>query len=110
MLKLLLEAGAQADVQDVTGASPLHRAAAVNQVACVKLLVAAGASLELKTKVGETPLLSAAASSAEQAVVALVAAGADASATDADGRTVRSLLPKLSGVLSSLAAGEDIEI
>jgi ankyrin repeat protein len=55
-LELLLEAGADPNVQAPDGSTPLHQAVQARQVAMIRALVAAGASLEATNKDNLTPL------------------------------------------------------
>lgn len=52
----LLENGAQVNVQDIEGATPLHHACAVGSVDVCKMLIKYGAWIEAKDNEGETPL------------------------------------------------------
>jgi ankyrin repeat protein len=85
-VKLLLAAGAPANVQNTSGATPLLLAAP--SAAKVKLLLAAGADPKLATKRGRTPLMIAAGSSGGiESAKLLLSAGAPVSAADDGGDT-----------------------
>ena len=57
MVQVLLAAGAELEVRDKDGVTPLHRAAARHESsAVVQVLLAAGAELEVRDKDGNTPL------------------------------------------------------
>jgi hypothetical protein len=51
----LLEAGAEANIQDKNGAAPLHRAVRTRCAAAVRCLLQAGADPTLRNKSGSTP-------------------------------------------------------
>lgn len=55
-VKLLLERGANANVQDDFGRAPLHLATERSLTQIISILTEAGADAELKTKDGKTPL------------------------------------------------------
>jgi hypothetical protein len=54
-LRCLLEEGARIDVQDMNGATPLHRAVRTRCAAAVKLLLESGANASMKNHPGSTP-------------------------------------------------------
>src|SRR6185369_4107699 len=54
-IKCLLENGADIHLQDMNGATPLHRAVRTRCAAAVKFLLAAGADPTMKNKPGSTP-------------------------------------------------------
>jgi hypothetical protein len=54
-LRCLLDAGADINVQDKNGATPLHRAVRTRCAAAVQFLLKAGAAATLKNKPGSTP-------------------------------------------------------
>jgi len=56
LVRLLLEGGADPNVDQAGGWTPLHQAAAHGREECAKLLVAHGASLTAKSDDGRTPL------------------------------------------------------
>lgn len=57
-VKLLIDAGAKVDAQDVRGITPLVLAIATDRpdIGVIKLLLAKGADKNLKSKIGETPV------------------------------------------------------
>ncbi|KAI0428831.1 hypothetical protein F5Y09DRAFT_275147 [Xylaria sp. FL1042] len=83
IVKLLLEAGANTELQDDFGQTPLSWAAEKGHEAIVKLLLAAGANTELQGRYGRTPLSWAAEKGHEAIVKLLLAAGAN---TELQGR------------------------
>jgi serine/threonine-protein phosphatase 6 regulatory ankyrin repeat subunit B len=74
---LLLDAGADPNMRDGRGGSPLYWAAATGQAAVVELLLARGADIHLATRSGETPLVVAAQNGHERVVQALLEHGAN---------------------------------
>src|SRR6185369_1588044 len=54
-IRCLLDHGADIHLQDMNGATPLHRAVRTRCVAAVKFLLAAGADPTMKNKPGSTP-------------------------------------------------------
>ncbi len=84
-LPVLLGAGANIDVQDDNGMTPLHIAAERGDPRLVKLLLDAGADIEKNEKHGMTPLLKAASKGTAETVQAFIDAGADLTARDNGG-------------------------
>jgi ankyrin repeat protein len=89
MLKLLLKRGAQPDLCDAEGSTPLHRAAEFGPYAVlIPVLVKAGASLEiLDTKYSATPLQTAVVMKNPAGAEALLAAGAKPDTAGRNGAT-----------------------
>ncbi len=89
VIKLLLEAGADPKARDdLTGWTPLHRAAANNNSAVITVLLKAGADPNALDEDNDTPLHMAAESNDSVAVIqTLLDAGADPKATDRRGWT-----------------------
>ncbi|RYY37263.1 hypothetical protein EON62_01240 [archaeon] len=77
ILKLLLEAGANVNLADNEGFSPLHWASACGGAARVEALLRAGADANAFSFDGETPLHRAARFGRDDAVKCLLEAGAD---------------------------------
>ncbi|XP_047477382.1 transient receptor potential cation channel subfamily A member 1-like [Penaeus chinensis] len=75
-------------VKDSKGWTPLHHAAANNQICALHFLINHGADLNAQDKQGRTPLHIAAEREALQAVDSLLDCGADSSVTDLQGDTV----------------------
>lgn len=101
MIGCLLDAGAEINLQDKNGASPLHRAVRTRSAAAVKFLLEAGANPRLKNKPGSTPFhlavqntgrggsgSKAAVVAQRQIIEAFLAVGLNASLKDAKGKSV----------------------
>ena len=86
-LKLLLEAGADVNVKNTYGYTPLMKAAFYGKLEVVKLLLESGADIEAKDKFGWTSLMVAAFYGKLEVVKLLLEAGADIEAKDEDGWT-----------------------
>ena len=85
----LLDAGANPNVRDGDGSTPLHWAVITGDLAAIKALLDTSANPNIKDESGMTPLHQAAMRAKDNAAVieALLAAGADSSAKDAHRRT-----------------------
>lgn len=103
---LLLASGANPDIANHQGASPLHRAVGYG-IGRVQPLLDAGADIDLRDGTGATPLH--AAEGEPEVTGLLLAAGADARAVDDWGRTTLHAVARSdSGTITGLvAAGAD---
>ena len=114
MIQVLLAAGAELEVRDEDGFTPLHQAAMNKNPAVSKALLAAGADLKVRDKWGNTPLHRAAARNENSAVVqVLLAAGAELEVRDEDGFTPlnRAAMNENSAVIQALIdAGADLKV
>ena len=81
----LLEAGADPNLQDAEGDTPLHRAAQELDTALVSLLARAGANLDTRNNRGETPLVVARNHANAPVARKLLDLGADASVLEGTG-------------------------
>ncbi len=87
IIRLLIKAGADVNVKDEYGSTPLHTAALTNSEETINLLIKYGAKVSAKDTQGKTPLHVAASYSASRAARALLTHGADPMARDKDGNT-----------------------
>ena len=103
---LLLASGADPDIVNHQGASPLHRAAPYDTVR-VQLLLDAGADIDLRDGSGATPLH--AAEGDAEVIALLLAAGADARSVDDWGRSTLHAAARSDSVAIAalVAAGAD---
>ena len=83
----LLAHGANVNMQDADGDTPLHGAAQNGNVEIIRLLLDKGANVDVKNKLGGTPLMWAAVFGHEDAVRFLLSRGANPSLKDNDGIT-----------------------
>ncbi len=85
--RMLLDAGAQVDLQDSAGNTALHRAVHARATEVVRLLLARSANPNLRDDDGVTPLVVAVRSSQREAVKLLLQAGAKTDIKDDQGKT-----------------------
>jgi uncharacterized membrane protein YgcG len=83
----LIEQGADVDLHDVEGRSPLIHALKTKQLGIVKLLLSKGCDPDKPDANGRTPLMHAAYGCSKEFVRAIIDAGGVRGARDADGRT-----------------------
>jgi uncharacterized protein len=91
MVRSFLENGANIEVKNDVGATPLIFASAKGQVQVVAMLLEKGANVNAKTTSGITPLMAAASGGYADVVKLLLAKGANVSAKDQQGRTALSM-------------------
>ena len=91
MVKSFLDNGANIEVKNDAGATPLIFASAKGQRDVVALLLERGANVNARTSTGITPLMGAAAGGYAEIVKLLLAKRADVSAKDQQGRTAFSM-------------------
>lgn len=91
MVKLLIKHGADVNVTNSKGATPLMNAINYHRFDVAKVLIAAGADLNCIDKYGYTPLILAVEKGLEDFVRLLLKAGADASACTASGVSLLEL-------------------
>ena len=91
VVKFLVSAGADVNIQDDAGNSPFHVAVYfmyINNIETLELFVSNGADVNAKNGMGSTPLhLVASGEGKVEAVKFLVSHGADVNATNNDGMT-----------------------
>ena len=88
-VRFLLQNGANANIADNDGRTPLIIASELGFVEAVEALVRNGARVDIANSTGETPLIAAVHSGNLALIEALVAAGANPDLGDASGRTAR---------------------
>lgn len=91
LLELLLHSGAEVNLQDETGHTPLHYATSTPAILTLKRLIDAGANVHLTTDTGRTALHLAALNGKKTRVEMLLNAGADANCRDGEGKTALDL-------------------
>ncbi|MGB3795198.1 MAG: ankyrin repeat domain-containing protein [Alteraurantiacibacter sp.] len=107
--KFLLQEGANPNIADNRGRTPLIAAAQSGFVEGVEALVKAGARLDVGNETGETPLIAAVHARNIELIRVLVAAGADPDRADNAGRTARdyATMPGVSGrVINAIETNE----
>ena len=82
MVSLLLDAGADANVQNRYGLTPLIQSSITGNGEIISMLLDAGADANARTLQGDTALMNAAKAGSVQGVQALIEAGADVEARD----------------------------
>jgi ankyrin repeat protein len=87
LVKLLLDNGADLNVQNKYGESPLHKACSGGHASIVKLLLEKGVGLNAQDKYGESPLHKACFSGYYNIVKLLLEKGVDPNVQDKDGES-----------------------
>ncbi|CAE7423020.1 unnamed protein product [Symbiodinium sp. CCMP2592] len=87
VVQLLLEAGADKELGDIDGCTPLFVAAQTGHAPVVRLLLEAGAQTEVRDLKGRTALMEASMRGHTPVVQLLLEAGAQKDARDVEGRT-----------------------
>jgi ankyrin repeat protein len=89
--RVLVDGGADVNVKDSQGFTPLHCAADVDSEPVIRYLVEKGADLNAKTGAGATPLIVASSQERMHALETLADLGADMEARDGEGSTALHL-------------------
>ncbi len=84
--RMLIGAGAKLDIQDNWNFTPLHRAARFGEVGIIRMLIGAGADVNVQDNRGETPLHRAAYYGYVEIVRILIDAGARKNIFDYEGK------------------------
>ena len=90
-VKMLIEAGADVNLEDVDGNTPLSTAALKGQQKYMELLLTLGADVNGRNKNGGTPLMYAVCSEDDTCAKALIEAGADVNIANKRGDTALSI-------------------
>ena len=88
-IKFLTDRGANPNIADKKGVTPLLLASQLGEVQLVEALIEAGAEVEVSSRTGETPLIAAVHRRDIPMMRALLKAGADPDRTDNSGRSAR---------------------
>ncbi|KAL4879592.1 hypothetical protein BJY04DRAFT_193206 [Aspergillus karnatakaensis] len=91
ILSLLLDHGANPELRNWAGHTPLHSACVENQLTSATLLLDRGADLESLAKSGRTPLMSSSSNAGSDVIDLLIRRGANVDATDSQGMTALML-------------------
>lgn len=108
-VRWLLQEGANPNIADKNGTTPLMLATQIGYVEGVEALIEGGAKVDVTNKTGETPLISSVHSGNLELVEILLKAGADPDRTDNSGRSARvyaDLQSNNSRLLATIAANE----
>ena len=104
-LRFLLEKGADPNIADASGVTPLQLATTLSYLDGVAVLSAAGADVNKTNSTGETPLMFAIHSRDLAMIRTLLEAGADPDRADSSGRTARDYAQRM-GAGSEVVLGE----
>ena len=108
-VKWLLQEGANPNIADKNGTSPLMLATQIGYIEGAQALIDGGAKVDVTNKTGETPLISSVHSGNLELVEILLKAGADPDRNDNSGRSARKyaeLQMNNSRLLGVIAANE----
>ena len=87
MIKRLVASGADMELPDINGNTPLHIASQVGNYHAVSSLVELGSNLDARDSDGRTPLINAAMRGHKRAAIVLIDAGANIEFADHEGKT-----------------------
>lgn len=108
--RMLLDAGANPDLQNLEGNTPLHIAAAGGYTATVSALLERQADRTIVNELGQTALHMAVANESFDAATALAQCAAAVDALDKDGRTPLDLSKKKNAMKALLATGKQRDV
>jgi ankyrin repeat protein len=91
-IKSLISKGADIEVRDEYGWTPLNRAAWRGKIDAVNILIEAGANLDATDSFSNTPLINAAKQERNDCIIALLQAGADHTLKGNVGETLMDVL------------------
>lgn len=103
----LLDQGANPNIADNSGVTPLIRAAQLGFIEGVEALIAKGARVDIGNNTGETPLISAVHARNTELMEILLKAGADPDRRDNVGRSARDYARERGGGDRALAVIEE---
>ncbi|MCA0910654.1 ankyrin repeat domain-containing protein [Qipengyuania gaetbuli] len=109
-VRFLLQRGANPNIADRNGVTPLQIAAQLGFVEGVERLAQGGADVDVRNVAGETPLISAIHRRDVAMIEVLIKAGANLDRTDNSGRTARDyakLMGEGSKVMGAITAAEE---
>ncbi|MFN7158552.1 MAG: ankyrin repeat domain-containing protein [Erythrobacter cryptus] len=96
-LRFLLENGADPNIRNRKGITPLQLAVALGFVDGAEILIKRGANVNISDQTGETPLIAAVHQRNPELVRVLLAQGADPDHNDNSGRSARQYMELMSG-------------
>ncbi|MGB3754128.1 MAG: ankyrin repeat domain-containing protein [Parerythrobacter sp.] len=91
-IRFMTQRGANPNIADRNGQTPLMVASALGYVEGVEVLIKAGANVDVADSTGETPLIAAVHRRDLAMMKVLLASGADADRSDNSGRTARDFV------------------
>lgn len=96
-VRFLLQRGANPNIRNNAGSTPLQLATTLNQVEVVEALIKNGAQVNVADQTGETPLMAAVHQRNVEIVRRLLAEGADPDRNDNSGRSARNYMELMTG-------------
>ena len=94
-LRFLLQRGANPNIADRNGVTPLQIAVQLGMVDAVERLITGGSTIDVRNSTGETPLITAILKRDVPVIEVLVANGASLDHTDNSGRSARDYVAQM---------------